>query len=239
MNIQTKLEYVKIPFAAARIFRVTYLNHTKDSPQNGAGCAVASILIFNHLDTYYLCLDTNLNMKKIISIIAICIIVLGMLSLTVKKGMEAKQQLPELAKAELNSIPQFAYLNTEKEIFSNLHLETGISTIVIHFSPTCDFCDDEAQIILNYYNEFRNSQVLFASNHKLSSINEFALKHNLNGYPNIHFLQYQDNAFLNTFGLDKLPCIFVFDTQGKLLKKIEEKVSARTLIKYTRAANDR
>jgi len=124
-------------------------------------------------------------------------------------------------------------------MLGNLDLETGKSTIIIHFSPTCDFCDQEAKIIKNYFSEFEKSQVIFTSNHSKKSIKNFQEKHELDAFPNIYFLQYQKNQFQELFGTRKLPSIFIFDTQFGLLKKIDEAISAKTLIKYTRAANDR
>ncbi|WP_461636524.1 peroxiredoxin family protein [Labilibaculum euxinus] len=178
-------------------------------------------------------------MRKITAGISIVSIMVLMLFLTIRKASKVKAGMPEKTIVELNEIPEFEFDNTENRSVSNLDLETGKSVLIIHFSPTCDFCDQEARIIFNYYSEFENSQILFVSNHSKKSITQFSEKHQLNGFPNLQFLQYKKDKFEELFGTHKLPSIFIFDTQFHLLKKIEEGVSAKTLIKYTRAANDR
>lgn len=177
-------------------------------------------------------------MKKIVLSLSILVILATMLLLTIKKALDVEGTMPNHKMIEITEIPTFEFMNMENENIGNLDLETGISTIIIHFSPTCDFCDEEAKIILNHYHEFEKSQVLFVSNHSKKSIKEFQKKHSLDIYPNIYFLQYKKNQFENIFGICKLPSIFVFDTQFRLIKEINEAVSAKTLIKYTRAAND-
>jgi peroxiredoxin len=178
-------------------------------------------------------------MKKIILALSIISILIIMLSLTIKKAIDVKSIMPEHTLTSITKVPSFEFKSMDNERIGNLDLETGIATVIIHFSPSCDFCDEEAKIISNYYHEFQNSQVLFVSNHSKKSIKEFQEKHSLEIYPNVYFLQYKKNQFEDLFGTRKLPSIFVFDTQFHLIKKIEEAVSAKTLIKYTRAANDR
>lgn len=177
--------------------------------------------------------------KKILSISIIGTLLL-LFVIVGHKAQKMKEILPEAKKTVIAELPDFSFVDVNsRESLSNLDLETGISTIIVHFSPTCDFCDQEAQIFMNYSHEFQNSQILFVSNHNEKSIRKFQEKHHLTNLPNIYFLQYQKDQFNDLFGTHKLPSIFVFDTQFKLLKKIEEAVSAKTVVKYTRAANDR
>ncbi|MPQ48218.1 redoxin domain-containing protein [Marinifilum sp. N1E240] len=178
-------------------------------------------------------------MKRTILIITIIAFLVLMLLLTIKKAIDVEKNIPKKELVNLIEIPTFEFKTLNNEMLGNLDLETGKSTIIIHFSPTCDFCDQEAKIIKNYFSEFEKSQVIFTSNHSKKSIKNFQEKHELDAFPNIYFLQYQKNQFQELFGTRKLPSIFIFDTQFGLLKKIDEAISAKTLIKYTRAANDR
>lgn len=178
-------------------------------------------------------------MKKAILIFTIISLLLLLLSITIKKAIDVEKNVPKKELVNLVQMPDFEFKTLNNESLGNLDLETGISTIVIHFSPTCDYCDDEAKIIKNYYSEFEKSQVLFVSNHSKKSMKQFQEKHELDAFPNIYFLQYQKNQFEELFGTRKLPSIFIFDTKFDLLKKIEEAISVKTLVKYTRAANDR
>lgn len=176
-------------------------------------------------------------MTKIFSIIGIFCIITYLMVCVIVKARNLK--IPKQNKIELKKIPSFEFKTLNNELLRNLDLETGRSTIIIHFSPTYDFCDKEVKIIKNYYSEFEKSQVLFVSNHSKKSMKQFQEKHELDAFPNIYFLQYQKNQFEELFGSHKLPSIFIFDTQFSLLKKLDEAISAKTLVKYTRAANDR
>ena len=179
-------------------------------------------------------------MKKTLALIGIASIICGMLILTVYKAVEVKateKAAPE--KIELSELPEFEFENTKGGNFSYWDIETDKSVLIIHFSPDCDFCDMEAKILFDYYSEFQNSEILMASRVKTTDIKKFAKKHHLESFPNIQFLKYQEDQFYKIFGTQKNPSILIFDTHLKLLKKIEEAVTVKTLVKYTRAANDR
>lgn len=179
-------------------------------------------------------------MKKTLALIGIASIICCMLILTTYKAIEVKARVKAIPeKIELSKLPEFEFENTKGGNFSYWDIETDKSVLIIHFSPKCDFCDMEAKILFNYYTEFQNSEILMVSKSKTSSIKEFAKKHHLESFPNIQFLKYKEKQFYKIFGTQKLPAILIFDTQLKLLKKIEEGVSVKTLVKYTRAANDR
>jgi peroxiredoxin len=179
-------------------------------------------------------------MKKTIALIGIASIICGMLILTTYKAIQVKateKAAPE--KIELSELPEFEFENSKGGNYSYWDIETDKSVLIIHFSPKCDMCDMEAKIIFNYYTEFQNSEILMISKSNISSIKEFAKKHQLESFHNIQFLKYKEDQFYKIFGIQKVPSILIFDTHLKLLKKIEEGVTVKTLVKYTRAANDR
>lgn len=179
-------------------------------------------------------------MKRTLALIGIASIICGMIMLTTYKAIQVKATIKSTIKrGELSKLPEFEFENTKGGNFSYWDIETDKSVLIIHFNPDCDFCDMEAKIILNYYEEFRNSEILMISKSSISSINEFAKKHELESFPNIQFLKYQEDQFDKIFGTHSVPAILIFDTHFKLLKKIEEGVTVKTLVKYTRAANDR
>lgn len=111
-------------------------------------------------------------MKKTIFVITIIAFLVLMLSLTVKKALDVERKLPNKELTEITKIPSFRFGGFNNETIDNLDLETGISTIIIHFSPSCDFCDEEAKIIGNYFQEFEKSQILFVSNSSKKSYTE-------------------------------------------------------------------
>ncbi len=179
-------------------------------------------------------------MKQILIILTIGLVLAGMIILTIQKALAVQQQLPPTKKnIELLELPDFKLSDAYATPFTLLDLETGRSVLVIHYSSSCDFCDKEAQILFHHYNEFENTQVLMVTKDSKEEIENFAEKHQLNHFPNIRFLRYSNNYFKEAFGTNKIPSLFFFDTNFKLLKKIEEGITTRTLVKYTRAANDR
>jgi len=179
-------------------------------------------------------------MNKTLALIGIASIICGMIILTTYKAIQVKATVKTTTKkVELSKLPEFEFENTKGGNFSYWDIETDKSVLIIHFSPTCDMCDMEAKILLNYYREFQNSEILMVSKSKVADIKKFAKKHHLESIPNIQFLKYQEDQFQEIFGTHEIPAILIFDTHLKLLKKIEEGVTVKTLVKYTRAANDR
>jgi len=181
-----------------------------------------------------------MNRKTIIlGVIIILFISLGMIIrsqvLNIENSLKQKQE----SKAELNYLPEFNFQDTLGNSFSNINLEKDKPIVVVHFGNFCPYCHEEAKIINHYFEEYKDFQLLFVTKDEMKNINIFMKKNKLVAKPNITILRYENNEFEEAFGSKSLPCLFIFDRQNKLVQHFDGAVTARTLIKYTRAARIR
>jgi len=176
-------------------------------------------------------------MNKKIAIISIGVILVVLIGISIKENLDKKEnELAEETKVELTRIPEFSFQDTLGKAFTRDDLQIGKPTLVIHFGNFCTYCHKEAKIIAHYFEEYKGFQLVFVTTDKAPNINAFMEKNKLTDKSNITILRYENNEFEEAFGSRSLPCLFIFDKQFQLVKHFDGAVTARTLIKYTRAA---
>ncbi|MCY1635376.1 TlpA family protein disulfide reductase [Marinifilum sp. D737] len=179
-----------------------------------------------------------MNRKTIIvGIVILLIVSLGIIirSQIIKKENSLMQK--QEVKAELTSIPKFNFQDIPGNPFTNANLEKDKPTVVVHFGNFCPYCHEEAKIMSHYSEEYKDFQLLYVTKDEMDNINIFMNKHKLRDKLNLTILRYENNEFEEAFGSRSLPCVFIFDKHQKFVQHFDGAVTARTLIKYTRAAN--
>ena len=181
-----------------------------------------------------------MNRKTIIlGIVIILVISLGVIirSQILKKENGLKQTKD--AKVELTSLPEFNFQDTLGNSFAKVNLEKDKPIVVVHFGNFCPYCHEEAKIMSHYSKEYKDFQLLFVTKDEIKNINIFMKKNKLREKLNLTVLRYENNEFEETFGSKSLPCVFIFDKHKQFVQHFDGAVTARTLIKYTRAARIR
>ncbi|MRT92327.1 TlpA disulfide reductase family protein [Ancylomarina sp. 16SWW S1-10-2] len=170
----------------------------------------------------------------ILSIAVILVILIGVVIKT--QQIKRENELAEETKVELTQIPKFNFQDTLGRPFTQANLQIGKPTLVIHFGNFCPYCHKETKIISHYFGEYEDFQLVFVTKDKKPNIIAFMEKNKLTNKSNITVLRYENNEFEEAFGSKSLPCVFIFNKQFQLIKHFDGAVTARTLIKYTRAA---
>lgn len=168
-------------------------------------------------------------MKKFLKII-IPLVFVSLLAFIGYKIVSKINHKKEIA-ANIKTIPAFQYQNLKGESFSNKNLETDAPTLFIYFNSECEYCNEEAQMIQESVNKFRQYQLVFISFEKPELIKTFAQKHNLLNYDNIHFVCDTKVSFATTFDVKSLPCLVLYDKNQQLIEKIKGQTKAETLLK--------
>jgi len=131
----------------------------------------------------------------------------------------------------IKSIPKFSYHDINGVVFNNKNLKETTSTIFIYFNTECNFCDEEAKMIKENINQFKNVQFVFVSSEKPEVIKKFAQQHQLLAYDTVYFLCDSNNTFAATFDVNALPCLVLYDKNNTLIEKIKGQTKVETLIK--------
>nr|WP_315221390.1 redoxin domain-containing protein [uncultured Flavobacterium sp.] len=130
----------------------------------------------------------------------------------------------------IKNIPEFIYTNINGENFINEDLKKNIPTLFIYFNSECEYCNEEAKMIKQNIDKFKNIQLIFVSFEKPQLIRTFASKHQLTIYDNIHFLCDSKVTFATTFDVKSLPCLVLYNKNQKLIEKIKGQTKTEILL---------
>jgi peroxiredoxin len=168
-------------------------------------------------------------MKKIlkITIPILFLSVLGYVGYKIVTQINHKKDVAE----NIKTIPVFSYETTDNKVFTNNDLENNKQTTFVYFNTECEFCNEEAKMIKENIEKFKNTQILFISFEDKTIIKEFATQHQLLDYDNVSFLCDSKATFAITFDVKSLPCLVLYDKNQQLIEKIKGQIKAEVLIK--------
>lgn len=168
-------------------------------------------------------------MKKYLKIILpiLFIGVIGFLIFQIASKINHKKEVAE----KIKTIPNFNFQNINGRRFTNESLIKNTSTLFVYFNSECEFCNEEAEMIKENVEKFKNFQLIFISIEKPELIKSFATKHKLNECDKINFLSDTQVSFAPTFDVKSLPCLVLYDKDQQLIEKIKGQIKPEVLIK--------
>lgn len=135
------------------------------------------------------------------------------------------------AAENIKTIPKFSFRNINGGLFTNQDIKINTPTLFVYFNTECEFCNEEAKMIKENIQKFKNIQLIFVSFEQPELIKTFATKHQLNSYPNIYLLYDNKVTFATTFDVNSLPCLVFYDKNQKLIEKIKGQTKIEILLK--------
>ena len=168
-------------------------------------------------------------MRKYLKIVipVLFISVLGYFGVQVYTKINHKKEVAE----NIKTIPKFEYQNIKGGTFTRNDLIKDTPTLFIYFNTECEFCNEEAQMIKENIQKFKDFQIVFISFEKPELIKAFATKYKLNNYVNVNFLSDTKVSFSITFDVKSLPCLVLYDKNQRLIEKIKGQTKSENLIK--------
>lgn len=154
---------------------------------------------------------------------------------------EAEQTSLSTSNTELkveSILPTFVFKELDGEIFRSLDISDQRSFMIVLFNTTCDYCHDKMAKLIEYSSEFEHSQILFISSESIAEISKFKTQYKAENKLNIKFLHASFEQIQNSFPAKTIPAIWIYNQEGTLVKKIDDVVPMKIIIKYIRAAND-
>jgi|APTNR8051073442_1049403.scaffolds.fasta_scaffold03016_6 peroxiredoxin len=167
-------------------------------------------------------------------IASICIIISALVI------REAKRASTSVSKAELkveNVFPSFIFKELDGGILNSLDMGGQKSIMIVLFNTTCDYCHDKMTKLIEYSSEFDHSQILFISSESIEDISKFRDQYKSEKL-NIKFLHASFEEIQDSFPAKTIPAIWIYNRKKMLVKKIDDIVPMKIIVKYIRAAND-
>ena len=129
------------------------------------------------------------------------------------------------------AIPQFSvYKAPDSTVFSRENLQKRKSTVFIIFSPDCEHCQHETELLLQNIKKFKNTQILMITYLPYEEMIKFYKTYKIANYPQITMARDTKFFFPVFFKVRNLPSIFVYDKKGDLKKSFEGSVKIEDII---------
>ncbi len=84
-------------------------------------------------------------------------------------------------------IPQFSILNTDSTSwFTHRDLRSGFPVMIMLFSPDCEHCKDQTEIIMKNMDKLKNTEIIMSTFQPIDKMKDFCSQYKLTRYSNIH-----------------------------------------------------
>ncbi|WGL70572.1 TlpA family protein disulfide reductase [Elizabethkingia anophelis] len=131
---------------------------------------------------------------------------------------------------ELRQIPSFAVTDVNGKVITQ-NLSNG-NKILIYFSPSCHFCQAEAEELSKINSQYPSIKWLFIASEPLDEINAFAKQYNLNDKENILWARDEKAKVYQTFGMTGVPYFLAYDSSNKLVFRNAGAIKIEKIIEY-------
>ena len=128
-------------------------------------------------------------------------------------------------------IPQFTiYKAPDSTAFSRSQLHANENTIFMIFSPDCEHCQHETEMLTKNIDQFKNTQIIMVTYLPYDEMIKFYHVFKIANYPQITMGRDTRFFFPPFFHVRNLPSIFVYDKDGKFKKSFEGDVKPESIL---------
>jgi thiol-disulfide isomerase/thioredoxin len=129
------------------------------------------------------------------------------------------------------TIPQFTvYKAPDSTAFTRNDLHKKENTIFIIFSPDCEHCQHETEMLTQNISKFKNTQFVMVTYLPYEEMIKFYHIYKIADYPQITMARDTKFFFPVFFRIRNLPSIFIYDKNGKFKKSFEGDVKPETIL---------
>lgn len=130
-------------------------------------------------------------------------------------------------------LPQFSILLTDSLTwFTKKDLPQKRKTIIMVFSPDCEHCKHEIELIKKNIRQFSGTQIVMTTTQPFEKMKDFYNHYDLKKFKNITVGRDTRYFFPGFFKVQFLPFMAIYDKNFKLLKTFEGTTKWEELSKY-------
>jgi thiol-disulfide isomerase/thioredoxin len=138
-----------------------------------------------------------------------------------------------LSHSTIETLPSFNLLLSDSTtIFNTRDIPEGKPSILLYFSPDCEYCQAETASLLQNINSFKNINFYFVSNDPLERIKAFNLYYKLYKYQNITLGRDYKYFFIGHFREVTPPYLLLYDKTKVLRTVCKGEVKAKQIIEF-------
>lgn len=153
----------------------------------------------------------------------------------VAAGSFAQQDSTAPPTYTLYPLPQFSVLLPDSATwFTKKDLPKNKRTVLMIFSPDCEHCQHETELIKQHISDFKHTQLLMVTPMDFGKMHEFYKKYGLDQYKNITVGYDPKFFFTSYFKMRMFPFIAIYDKKYTLLKTFEGSPPIEDLLKYVK-----
>lgn len=146
------------------------------------------------------------------------------------KGFSQADTLPTYAK---HPLPQFKVaLDANNSLFTEKDFPKGKNVMIMLFSPDCDHCKKETELIKENITKFKNTHILMVTSQPLDKMNEFVETYKLRDFKNITVGREDRHFFPIYFKIKYFPFLAIYDRKREFKKSFEGNAKLETLLPY-------
>ena len=108
----------------------------------------------------------------------------------------------------------------------------GEKVLLIVYSSECPFCMEEIDEILGDHFKFANTSIVMTTMERRQSILHLSEQYSASDIPNLTLTYSDDPETINWMANFKVPSIFIYDEDHKLVKFFEGKTSVSKILEY-------
>jgi peroxiredoxin len=173
---------------------------------------------------------SNLIMKKnkTLKILAITvpILLIGLMIFLFNSFQKKKDKIDKL-----QQIPSFTVTDINGKTITENNLSKG-NKILVYFSPTCHFCQAEAEELSKTNSQYPSIKWLFIASEPLDEIRTFAEQYNLNDKGNVLWAKDDQAKVYQTFGMTNVPYFLAYDSNNKLVFRNAGAIKIEKIIEH-------
>lgn len=141
--------------------------------------------------------------------------------------------LHALSFAQAKQMPDFSFLDTESDTFTNKDIPPNTALLLVYFRTDCDECRHSAQLIK--YNASQYPLMIWmVSPNDLENLGTFEYMTGLTTLKNVQVLQDHKDQMHRLFSFTALPFVVLFDKKGKEIKTYDYLPDAKRITKDLR-----
>lgn len=130
----------------------------------------------------------------------------------------------------LKNVPTFNLKTINGSSFTQNNLANNETKVIIYFSPSCHFCQAEAEELSKSYQNYQNIQWIWIASESLNEINEFAQQYKLSNQNNIIWCHDKMATLYRKLAMNSIPYFLVYDKNNHLIKRNSGAIKLEKLI---------
>ncbi len=138
-------------------------------------------------------------------------------------------QHKKTARQKRKQLPSFSFMTLDSVSYTKERLPEDQPLVVVYFNPKCGSCEYQWKQIKTHIDELDDFFFLLVSGRSSTVLKNFEKKQSLEQYNNIQLVKDHKDMFYDLFGTREYPSLFIYNSQGKLIKSFDGAVKAKVI----------